>query len=269
MAGGVAANSTLICANSTCKTGPLNREPREIHERISLENQRIALQRRESASQPITMARLSLGGLRSDVNPKEKRHAFMLNFYQLQTAVTAAKWQFAIIRKKYPELKGYLVLSLPGGQTGVDSSPIQILNEFPKLITDEKARATARNLLEQLEAKDLKEPEKARLEQRLAQVARQFKYDETCQVEIRFEQLNYSLIWKLQTDELVGRIASKDSPLQITMLEARAIFSLSLSFSSFSSHSLIRTSNGRPSAFISASNSAFTSERLRPICWSI
>jgi len=64
----------------------------------------------------------------------------MLNLDQLRVAVAAAKRQFHPIGKKYPELKAklphgkpisVLVPSLPGGQTGIDSSPADILREFP------------------------------------------------------------------------------------------------------------------------------------------
>jgi hypothetical protein len=39
----------------------------------------------------------------------------------------------------------------------------------------------------------------------LDELAPQLKYDEKCQVEIRFNRLNYALIWKLQADDLVDR----------------------------------------------------------------
>ena len=102
----------------------------------------------------------------------------MLNVEQLQVAVAAAKRQFELIQKKYPALKAkdkeaYLVMSLPSGQTGIDSSPAQILNEFPGMI--------------------------------IAGSGPHFQYDEKTQIEIRFKDLNYDLIWKLQADDLIDR----------------------------------------------------------------
>ena len=97
----------------------------------------------------------------------------MLNFDQLQVAVAAAKRQFDLIRKKYPDLKAYLVMSLPSGQTAIESSPAQILSEFPAMVIDDGTP--------------------------------QRKYDEKCQVEIRFNDLNYNLVWKLQVDDLIDR----------------------------------------------------------------
>jgi hypothetical protein len=97
----------------------------------------------------------------------------MLKFDQLQVAVAAAKRQFDLIRKKYPDLKAYLVMSLPSGQTGIDSSPAQILSEFPAMVIEDGTPGP--------------------------------KYDEKTQVEIRFNDLNYDLVWKLQVDDLVDR----------------------------------------------------------------
>lgn len=60
----------------------------------------------------------------------------MFTHNQVQIAVAAAKRQFDLIRKKYPDLQAYLVLSLPGGQTEVGSSPKEILKEFPSMVMD-------------------------------------------------------------------------------------------------------------------------------------
>ena len=97
----------------------------------------------------------------------------MLNFDQLQVAVAAAKRQFELIRKKYPNLKAYLVMSLPSGQTGIDSSPTQILSEFPAMVIEDGSPGP--------------------------------KYDEKTQVEIRFNDLKFDLVWKLQVDDLIDR----------------------------------------------------------------
>jgi len=102
----------------------------------------------------------------------------VLNIEQLQTAVAAAKRQFEMLQKKYPALKAkdkeaYLVLSLPSGQTGIDSFPAQILSEFPGMV--------------------------------VAGSAPHFQYNEKTQIEIRFKDLNYELIWKLQADDLIDR----------------------------------------------------------------
>ncbi len=132
----------------------------------------------------------------------------MLNLVQLQVAVAAAKRQFGLIRKKYPELKAYLVYSLPGGQTEIESNPKQILEEFPAMVVDDISKSKALNLqssIELLEWKGTKNSELDRQKTELDQLVTKLNYDEKCQVELRFLELNYDLIWKLQADELVER----------------------------------------------------------------
>jgi hypothetical protein len=74
----------------------------------------------------------------------------MLNLDQLEAAVATAQRQFSLMRKKFPKLKARLVLSLPGGQTGIDSSPIQILSEFQGMVVDDSAKVRALDLLSRI-----------------------------------------------------------------------------------------------------------------------
>jgi hypothetical protein len=141
----------------------------------------------------------------------------MLNLDQLQVAVAAAKRQFDLLGKKYPELKAklphgkpisILVMSLPGGQTGTDSSPADILSEFPAMVVDDSTKTSALDILSRLKALESEATtglERERLRQQLDQLAPQLKYDGNCQIEIRFNALKYDLIWKLQADDLVDR----------------------------------------------------------------
>ena len=132
----------------------------------------------------------------------------MLNLEQLKAAVAAANRRFDLIRKKYQGLKAYLVMSLPSGQTGIDSAPTQILSEFPAMVVDDDAKTSALVLLSRIEKSELQAitgPETERLKEQLDRLAPQLKYDEKCQVEIRFNDLTYDLIWKLQVDDLVDR----------------------------------------------------------------
>jgi hypothetical protein len=113
----------------------------------------------------------------------------MLSVDQLQIAVAAAKRRFDLIRKKYPGLKAYLVMSLPSGQTGIDSSPTQILSEFPAMVVDDDAKTSALVLLSRIEKSELQAAtgsETERVRELLDRLASLLKYDEKCQVEIRF-----------------------------------------------------------------------------------
>jgi hypothetical protein len=141
----------------------------------------------------------------------------MLNLDQLRVAVAAAKRQFALLGKKHPDLQAklwngqpasVLVISLPGGQTGIESSPTDILSKFPAMVVDDSTKTGALSLLSRLkilERQATPGPEAERLRKQLDQLASQLKYDGKCQVEIRFNRLNYDLIWKLQVDDLVDR----------------------------------------------------------------
>ena len=220
----------------------------------------------------------------------------MLNLTQLQSAIGAAKQRFALLRKKYPELKAYLVLSVPGGQTAIDSSPTQILEDCPAMVVPGRAKTRVPILLEQVKALELslsnrsshesdeelkqmarqisrledefralfgdqlkalagrlheeiyetrerlkgwsardlaqagisptlleklKEMEQTQnelkdyeaqkraelntLQDELQQLAATLQYDPECQIEIRFSDLKYDLVWELQADDLVDR----------------------------------------------------------------
>src|SRR5664279_2044177 len=83
----------------------------------------------------------------------------MLNFDQLQVAVAAAKRQFDLLGKKYPYLAAkfphgkpvaVLVVSLLGGKAGINSSPAQILGEFPAMVVDDSIKTSALSLLSRL-----------------------------------------------------------------------------------------------------------------------
>ncbi len=144
----------------------------------------------------------------------------MLNQSQLQNAVSAAQQRFALIQQKYPNLKAYLVLSSPIGQTKIENTPVQILSEFPGLIIDDKFKAGVLRLLELMESKEKDDPKRKRLQKQTEQIAGKLKFncDETCQVEIRFHDLNYDLIWQLQADELVDQSLTPQTKASIRIV---------------------------------------------------
>jgi hypothetical protein len=141
----------------------------------------------------------------------------MLSLDQLQVAVAAAKRQFDLLLKKHPDLAAkfphgkpvaFLVVSLPTGQTGIDSPLTHILNEFPAMVVDDSLKTKALNVLSRLklsESEAATGPETERLRVQVDQLVSHLTYDGKCQVEIRFNRLNYDLTWKLQTDDLVHR----------------------------------------------------------------
>jgi hypothetical protein len=141
----------------------------------------------------------------------------MLNSDQLQIAVAAAKCTFDLLAKKHPGLKArlpngnstsVLVFSSPSGHAGIDSSPTDLLSQFPAMLVDEAAKTSALSLqarLSALESEPATGSETKQLKAQLAQLASHLTYDGGCRVELRFNRLDYELIWNLQADEFVDR----------------------------------------------------------------
>lgn len=128
-----------------------------------------------------------------------------LNHEQFQVAVAGAIRHFSLIRKKYPELKASLVLSWLGEQTQIDSSPKDILREFPALVVDDKAKARMLRFLNENLPEKPSDAQKTQWREKLQEFAEDLKLDGNVQVDLRFQNLNYDLIWKLQSDDLVDR----------------------------------------------------------------
>lgn len=145
----------------------------------------------------------------------------LLDFDQLQAAVTAAKQRFELIQKKYPELKTYLVLSLLGQQVEIDGSPKDILTKFPAMVVDNEAKIAALDTLsriERLEWRGDTGTETQLLMKTLDQIVPLLRYLAKSQVEVRFKDLNYELVWKLQTDDLVDHNLTARSKTSIRIV---------------------------------------------------
>ncbi len=142
----------------------------------------------------------------------------MLNYDELQMAIGAAKRHFHLLQQKYPKLKAYLVISLPGGQIDIDDGLIKMLENFPAMVVDGPQKNKAINLFSLLPGKEKDPAGRRHLEQQLHELAGQLHYDEACQVEIRFHDLVFDLVWKLQVDELVDRGATPQTKAAIQIV---------------------------------------------------
>ncbi len=128
-----------------------------------------------------------------------------LNLNPFQEALAAANRHFAEIRKKYPTLRAYLVLSLRGGQTKLDNELVDSIREFPSLLRDNTAKTKTLELIKKLKPKESTKPEQIQLKAELKDLAKDLEFDGSVQVELRFHDLDYDLVWKLQSDELVDQ----------------------------------------------------------------
>ena len=126
-----------------------------------------------------------------------------LDLSQFQEALAAANRHFAEIRKKYPTLRAYLVLSLRGGQTELDSELVDSIREFPFLLLDNPAKTKTLELIKKLKPKESTKPKQIQLKAELKDLAKDLEFEGRVQVELRFYDLDYDLIWKLQSDDLV------------------------------------------------------------------
>lgn len=118
-------------------------------------------------------------------------------------------------------MSAYLVLSMPGGQAEIDSSPKQILKKLPDTVVGDGVKTNALALmshLEMLEFQAVKGPEMERFTDQLSQLLPRLKYEGHCQVEIRFTDLNHDLIWKLQQDDLVDRSLTPQTKASIRIV---------------------------------------------------
>ena len=128
-----------------------------------------------------------------------------LDFSQFQEALAAANRHFAQIRKKHPTLRAYLVLSLPGGQTRLDCELADSILEFPSLLVNSTAKTKTLELIKKLKPKESIKPKQIQLQAELEELTKDLEFDGSVQVELRFHDLDYELIWKLQSDDLVDR----------------------------------------------------------------
>jgi len=142
----------------------------------------------------------------------------ILDSDQFQTAVTAARERFSQLREKHPTLKGYLVLSIPGKQTGIGSSPAEILANLPVLLVDDAAREAFAACLRQPPPKDASESQKQQAKERIDELARNLNHDGSVRVEIRFDHLDYALIAQLHADDLVDRSLTPQTPASIRIV---------------------------------------------------
>lgn len=128
-----------------------------------------------------------------------------LDHDRFQAAVKAARDRFAMLKAKHPALKGYVVLAIPGKQTGIGSGAKEILGDLPALIVDDAAKAAFQQHLKSPPAKDAGEKVKKEWDERCEELVAELHYDGGVRVELRFDQLDYDLIARLQSDDLVDR----------------------------------------------------------------
>ena len=142
----------------------------------------------------------------------------------LLTTIDQANITFKKIMVNYPGLLGYLVFSSPYGQCGLTGDPLQILKEFPDMISDSEAKNNVMKLLETIRELENKYAARGNLSVEVqtkidkashllnADVKR-IEFKEDTFIEIRFKtdrllrifKMELELIFKMQKDPLVSQ----------------------------------------------------------------
>lgn len=141
-----------------------------------------------------------------------------LTLEQFQIAIAAAYRQFNMIRKTYVELKAYLVVGLKGEQTKLDGTLIEMLKEFHGIMYDDAVKPEMIKFLKVPFKNGATKGALKSWQERFSVLAEEVKYNGLCRVEIRFLQLNYALIWKLQVDERVDRAMTPQTKASIRIV---------------------------------------------------
>lgn len=150
----------------------------------------------------------------------------MLDGNGLRMAVERSKVIFAELRKKYPEMGAYLVLSSREGQCNLTADPVSILKEFPAMVCDEPAKTELLTVLKEVKRA---EEEHRRLsitsdqsksaqrelqkmaetleqkEQKVQELSQKLRFQSDTQIELRFDPLRYALIDRLRLDPLIDK----------------------------------------------------------------
>ncbi len=150
----------------------------------------------------------------------------MLGNDGLKRAVERSKVIFSELRKKYPEMGAYLVLSSCKGQCNLTVDSAGILKEFPAMVCDEPAKDGLLTLMKEIERiaaerrrlsfadgqskavqKELRvlEEELKQKEQKAQELSRSLRFHHDTQIELRFEPLRYALIDQLRFDPLIDK----------------------------------------------------------------
>ena len=132
----------------------------------------------------------------------------MVGRSELEAAVAAATETFGKLRTDHPKLKAYLVLSHGGQQTGLTSNPLEILAACDEMVVAGTAKRDALRLLAEkmrMEAEKASESAVQRIAKELAGHQSTLRLAPQVQIELRFADLRYELVWALQKHPLIDQ----------------------------------------------------------------
>jgi hypothetical protein len=140
-----------------------------------------------------------------------------LNGKQLEVSVANARRIFKELERKHPTLDGYLVFSSRKGQAGIDSDPESIIELFSAMVVDSSEKKRCLEILGEIKRMS-KAIDISSLKGELGSRAKALRYKGDVRIEIRFNRLDYKLIWELQRNSLVDRGKTPQSKASIRVV---------------------------------------------------
>jgi|JI10StandDraft_1071094.scaffolds.fasta_scaffold01502_7 hypothetical protein len=116
-----------------------------------------------------------------------------------------AKDTLGELKAKYSGLDAYLVYSSRLGQSVLGNKPEVLLKEFPEMFHDIPDKAKVLQLIKEAKAESRGNKEPQKRDHEIARLLDNLEVDEETQIELRFGQLRYELVWQLQRDTLVDQ----------------------------------------------------------------
>ena len=132
----------------------------------------------------------------------------MIGCDELASAVDAAIETFKKLRAEYPKLKGYLVLAHSVQQVGLTSAPLDILTNCDEMVVASTAKREALRLLaekKQLGSGSASGSAAQRISKELETHLKALQFVPEVQVEVRFDDLRFDVVWALQAHPLIDR----------------------------------------------------------------
>ena len=145
----------------------------------------------------------------------------MIGCEGLEVAVAASKDIFIKLKSEYTDMRAYLVLAHRGQQTELTSNPIQILDDCDQMVApDEAKRETLRLLAEMkcLESAGANQITAQDISRKLTARGRELRFLPEIQIEIRFHDLRYALVWALQGNPLIDQTLTPQTKASIRIV---------------------------------------------------
>ncbi|MGK5089665.1 hypothetical protein WDW86_19100, partial [Bdellovibrionota bacterium FG-2] len=129
-----------------------------------------------------------------------------MTFSELRQVDLVGKKILGQLKNKYPRLDAHLVYSSPSGSADIGTGPKKILEDYPSMLQENEAKKHGLRLIKERKHLEREEKDCRQIEAQLDPFLSQLIIDDSVQLELRFGELDYTLVHKLQQDPLVDRV---------------------------------------------------------------